>query len=465
MKLWTGGIIKAMDPLMEDFNQSESVDKRLYKQDIQGSLAHVAMLGRQGILPQVEATLIQDTLHEIREEIEAHQMRAISENGCFIAQDTHTTLEMMLIDRIGEVGKKVNTGRSRSDQLPLQQATSLKLYLKEEIHVIQAELHALQSALLLLAKTHAETVMPGYAHLQRTRPVTLAHHLMAYFEMFRRDRQRLQEAYNRADVLPFGSPSLAGMVHRLDRYAVARQLGFEDITASPLDGVSDRDHGIELVSNLSILMMHTSRLCEELVLWSSREFDFIALEEGQKNPVAAELIRGKTGRVYGNLMALLTVMKGLPVTYSQDLQEAREPLFDAADTVKQCLPVLTSLLKTLTIKPEVMAHAAQGGFLHTTDVADYLLDFKNLPEAEVHAIMGRLVMFCLKGDRELNTLSLAEFQQISPRFEADLTDALAMAESVRKHSLVSGPAREQMEEIFSQSEIYLKYHSDYFLPR
>jgi argininosuccinate lyase len=446
---------------MEAFNQSLAVDKRLYRQDILGSMAHVAMLGKQGIIPQYEADQIRRGLQGILADIEAGSQ----EVWISTAEDIHTNIEQILVWRIGEVGKKLHTGRSRNDQVALD----LRMYVKEATQVIQQQLHTLQTTLLDVAKEHTETLMPGYTHLQRAQPVTLAHHLMAYFEMLVRDRQRLHDCYNRTDVMPLGSGALAGTTYPLDRYAVARELGFSDITANSLDAVSDRDFCIELVSSLSILMMHLSRISEELVLWSSQEFNFIAIDERyatgssmmphKHNPDAVELIRGKTGRVYGSLINLLTMMKALPLAYNKDMQEDKEAVFDAIDTVQHCLPILTAVLSTMTVKEDVMLKAAQSGFTNATDVADYLVN-KGLAFRDAYQVVGKLVRYCIQYNLAIEELKLKEFQQFSPLFDKTIYEAISLQQVVNRRNLPGGPAPEAVKQCFVKNENYLAFRKE-----
>ncbi len=384
MKLWGGRFEKATDKLVDDFNSSIRFDSRMYKQDILGSVAHSKMLGKCGIIPQEDSELIQKTLLEILADIESGKIEFEID-----AEDIHMNIEKILISRIGDTGKRLHTGRSRNDQVALD----IRMYLKEEIALIKEMLISLENTIIETSENNLETILPGYTHLQRAQPITLAHHMMAYFQMFRRDIERLNDCYKRTNILPLGSGALAGTTYPLDRKMVADELGFYSITENSLDGVSDRDFAIELASCLSIIMMHLSRFSEELILWSSHEFGFVEMDDAystgssimpqKKNPDVAELVRGKTGRVYGSLMALLTTMKSLPLAYNKDMQEDKEAIFDSVDTVKMCLPVFTKMLATMKFRKENMYKAAQGGFTNATDIADYLVK-KGIPFRSAH---------------------------------------------------------------------------------
>ena len=424
MKLWKGRFSKAANSSAEAFNASIETDQRLYKQDIQGSMAHALMLGRQGIISMEEAEAIRISLREILEDIENGKVEFTIEQ-----EDIHMNIETLLTQRIGDAGKKLHTARSRNDQV----ATDLRLYQKEEIHKVQALLQDLIDTLENLAEEHKETVMPGYTHLQRAQPVTLAMHLCAYVEMFKRDLDRFRDCLKRTDLLPLGAGALAGTTYPIDREFVAKELGFSEICENTMDAVSDRDFAIEFVSCCAMTMMHLSRLCEELILWNSTEFSFIEMDDAfstgssimpqKKNPDMAELIRGKTGRVYGDLFALLTIMKGLPLAYNKDMQEDKPPLFDAGDTLKDCLSILTQVISTMEIKTQNMEKAANSGFMNATDAADYLVK-KSLPFRDCHEIIGKMVLYCIKENKNLDDLTLEEFKNFSPLFEADIYDAI-----------------------------------------
>jgi argininosuccinate lyase len=424
MKLWKGRFSKAANSSAEAFNASIETDQRLYKQDIQGSMAHALMLGWQEIIPMEEAEAIRLSLREILEDIENGKVEFTIEQ-----EDIHMNIETLLTQRIGDAGKKLHTARSRNDQV----ATDLRLYQKEEIHKVQALLQGLIDTLENLAEGHKETVMPGYTHLQRAQPVTLAMHLGAYVEMFKRDSDRFRDCLKRTDLLPLGAGALAGTTYPIDREFVAKELGFSEICENTMDAVSDRDFAIEFVSCCAMTMMHLSRLCEELILWNSTEFSFIEMDDAfstgssimpqKKNPDMAELIRGKTGRVYGDLFALLTIMKGLPLAYNKDMQEDKPPLFDAGDTLKDCLSILTQVIITMEIKTQNMEKAANSGFMNATDAADYLVK-KSLPFRDCHEIIGKMVLYCIKENKNLDDLTLEEFKNFSPLFEADIYDAI-----------------------------------------
>ena len=424
MKLWKGRFSKAANSSAEAFNASIETDQRLYKQDIQGSMAHALMLGRQGIISMEEAEAIRISLREILEDIENGKVEFTIEQ-----EDIHMNIETLLTQRIGDAGKKLHTARSRNDQV----ATDLRLYQKEEIHKVQALLQDLIDTLENLAEEHKETVMPGYTHLQRAQPVTLAMHLCAYVEMFKRDLDRFRDCLKRTDLLPLGAGALAGTTYPIDREFVAKELGFSEICENTMDAVSDRDFAIEFVSCCAMTMMHLSRLCEELILWNSTEFSFIEMDDAfstgssimpqKKNPDMAELIRGKTGRVYGDLFALLTIMKGLPLAYNKDMQEDKPPLFDAGDTLKDCLSILTQVIRTMEIKTQNMEKAANSGFMNATDAADYLVK-KGLPFRDCHEIIGKMVLYCINENKNLDDLTLEEFKNFSSLFEADIYDAI-----------------------------------------
>ena len=440
MKLWGGRFTANTDKAVDDFHSSIRFDSRMYRQDITGSIAHAEMLGKVGVISAEEAELICSTLREILSDIENGKVHFETE-----AEDIHMNIEKILIERIGDTGKKLHTGRSRNDQVALD----LRMYLKDEVRAIRSMLLELLSVLLDISEKNTDTIMPGYTHLQRAQPITLAHHMMAYFQMFRRDAGRLEDCYSRMDVMPLGSGALAGTTYPLDRNFVAEKLGFTAITENSLDGVSDRDFVIELASCLSITMMHLSRFCEELILWSSAEFSFIEMDDAystgssimpqKKNPDVAELIRGKTGRVYGSLIALLTMMKSLPLAYNKDMQEDKEAIFDAVDTVKACLPVFTKMLSTLKIRKETMYRAACGGFTNATDLADYLVK-KGIPFRSAHEIVGKMVLYCIRNNKSLNELAIKELKEFSPKIDDDVYKAISLESCVSGRSLPGGPA-------------------------
>jgi len=456
MKLWGGRFQKATDKLVDDFNSSIRFDARMYKQDILGSIAHATMLGKQGIIKKEDADLIVKTLGEILTDIENGKVEFLID-----AEDIHMNIETILTERLGDVGKRLHTGRSRNDQVALD----LRMYLRDETDALLAMLKETLFALLSIAEAHTDTIMPGYTHLQKAQPVTFAHHVMAYFSMFRRDFERLTDARSRINVLPLGSGALAGTTYPLDREFVAEQLGFDAVCTNSLDGVSDRDFALEFLSCLSILMMHLSRFSEELVLWSSHEFSFVEMDDSystgssimpqKKNPDVAELIRGKTGRVYGSQMALLTTMKGLPLAYNKDMQEDKEAVFDALDTVKMCLPVFTKMLSTMRVNKERMNEGAKGGFTNATDIADYLVK-KGVPFRSSHEIVGKMVARAVETKRDLDEFTLSEMQEFSPLIESDIYHAIDIVTCVEKRNIIGGPAKEQVEKEIKNGYAFLK---------
>lgn len=456
MKLWGGRFGKATDALVDDFNSSIRFDCRMYKQDILGSVAHSEMLGRVGVISQEDAALIGKTLLEILADIEAGNVEFQID-----AEDIHMNIETILIARIGDVGKRLHTGRSRNDQVALD----VRMYLRDETDEICGLLRQVMQTVLDLAEEHTDTIMPGYTHLQKAQPVTFGHHLMAYFEMFRRDLERLADCRKRINVMPLGAGALAGTTYPLDREFVARKLGFDAVTRNSMDSVSDRDFIVELLSALSMIMMHLSRFCEELILWSSHEFSFVEMDDSystgssimpqKKNPDVAELIRGKTGRVYGSLTTILTVMKSLPLAYNKDMQEDKEAAFDAVDTVKLCLPVFTNMLKTMTVKKDAMLEGAKGGFTNATDVADYLVK-KGVPFRESHAIVGKMVAMAIGLKKNLDDFTLEEFHECSPLIEEDIYDAISMRTCVDGRNLAGGTAPERVRKEVQAGAAYLK---------
>lgn len=455
-KLWGGRFQKSTDKKVDDFNSSIRFDKRMYRQDIRGSIAHATMLGKQGIIPKADSELIVSELKNILEDIDAGKVEFLID-----AEDIHMNIEKILTDRIGDAGKRLHTGRSRNDQVALD----IRMFLMDETAEIEEMVKHTLHTLLNIAKQHTETIMPGYTHLQKAQPITFAHHLMAYFEMFKRDLDRLEDCRKRTNVMPLGSGALAGTTYPLDRKFVAEFLGFDDVTLNSLDGVSDRDFIIELASALSLIMMHMSRLCEELILWSSHEFSFVEMDDAystgssimpqKKNPDVAELIRGKTGRVYGHLMGLLTTMKGLPLAYNKDMQEDKEPIFDAIDTVKLCLPVFCDMISTMTVKKDNMLKGSKGGFTNATDAADYLVK-KGLPFREAHSIIGQMVFYCIERDIALDQLTLDEFRKFSPIIDEDIYNAISMETCVNDRKVIGGPAKEVVEKAIKKGEIFLE---------
>lgn len=456
MKMWSGRFSKASDRLTEDFNASISFDKRMYRQDIAGSIAHARMLAQQGIISAEERDLIVAGLEEIRQELEEGQLEFT-----VAAEDVHMNIETFLTEKIGAVGKKLHTARSRNDQVALD----LRLYLRDETGEIRRLILDLQQTLLDLAGQHLQTIMPGYTHLQKAQPVTLAHHLLAYFEMLRRDLGRLDDCYRRMDSMPLGSGALAGTGFNLDREAVRQELGFAGITRNSLDAVSDRDFALEFMSLASILMMHLSRFSEELILWSSGEFAFLEMDDAfstgssimpqKKNPDLAELVRGKTGRVYGDLFSLLTVMKALPLAYNKDLQEDKEALFDAVDTVKKCLIVLAPMLRTARFQTQRMAAAAQEGFTNATDLADYLAA-RGLPFRDAHAVVGQAVLYCIQAGQALQDLPLEKFQQLSPLIGEDIYEYIDISACVARRRVAGAPAPEMVSQALQEAREWMR---------
>lgn len=445
MKLWGGRFSKETDKVVEHFHSSISFDSRLYKCDIRGSMAHARMLGRQGIISLEEAQLIIDTLEEIEKDIEAGKIVFQEE-----AEDIHMNVETLLIQRIGETGKKLHTARSRNDQVALD----TRMYLKEELRSVSSLLIGLQDILLEKANRHKEVIMPGYTHLQKAQPVLFAHHLLAYFEMFQRDLERLRDCFKRADVMPLGSGALAGTTFPLDREAVKEELGFAQVSRNSMDAVSDRDFVVEAVFDMSLIMMHLSRFCEEIILWSTDEFKFVEVDDAygtgssimpqKKNPDVAELIRGKTGRVYGDLVALLAVMKSLPLAYNKDMQEDKENLFDALDTVKGCLAVFAPMVATLKVNASNMYRGAKGGFTNATDAADYLVG-KGIPFREAHKIAGKLVAYSIERGLTLEEVPLDKFKEFSPAVGEDIYQALTVESCVRRRDVLGGTGTRRVE--------------------
>ena len=455
-KLWGGRFQKSTDKKVDDFNSSIRFDQRMYAQDIKGSIAHAKMLGKQGIIDIKESEKIVNGLLEVLSDIENGKVEFLID-----AEDIHMNVEKLLTDKIGDAGKRLHTGRSRNDQVALD----IRMYLMDEIDEIYEMVKALMSAILSIAKEHTETIMPGYTHLQKAQPISFAHHMMAYFEMLKRDSERLLDTKKRTNVMPLGSGALAGTTYPLDREFVADQLGFAGVTQNSLDGVSDRDFVIELASSLSIIMMHLSRFSEELILWSSHEFSFVEMDDAfstgssimpqKKNPDVAELIRGKTGRVYGHLMGLLTTMKGIPLAYNKDMQEDKEPIFDAIDTVKLCLPVFCDMITTMTIRRENMLKGAKGGFTNATDVADYLVK-KGMPFRDAHEVVGKLVFYSISKDKALDELTIDEFKEFSSIIDEDVYDAISMETCVNGRTVIGGPAKETVEKAIAVAEKYIE---------
>ena len=449
-KAWGGRFTKETDKTVEGFTSSLSFDRRLYRQDIRGSMAHAAMLAKRGIISEEEAELIRGGLAEIRDEIDAGEFPFRQEY-----EDIHLNIEKRLIEKIGPTGGKLHTARSRNDQVALD----MHLYFKEEIQAVQALVRELQGALLEKAEGHHDVIMPGYTHLQRAQPVLFPHHLMAYFFMLERDHGRLGDCLKRADLSPLGAGALAGTTFPIDREMVARELGLGGVYPNSMDAVSDRDYLAEFLSAASLIMAHLSRLCEELILWSTTEFAFIEMDDSfstgssimpqKKNPDVAELIRGKTGRVYGSLMGLLTVIKGLPLAYHTDLQEDKERTFDALDTVKASLKVAAGMISTLEVRRERMAEAVRQDFSNATDLADYLAK-KGLPFREAHEVVGRAVLHCIRSGKYLLGLGLEEFRSFSNLIEGDVYETISPEHCVRDRTSLGGTAP---DEVLKQIEL------------
>ena len=457
MNLWGGRFTKPTNQLVYDFNASIKFDKTFASQDIKGSIGHVKMLTKQEILTQEEGQLIEKTLKEILNEVENGTLE-IDENF----EDIHSFVESTLIDRIGDTGKKLHTGRSRNDQVALD----MRLYTKDQIEMLNTLLVDLLKTIHEIMKEHIDTIMPGFTHLQKAQPITLAHHMGAYFEMFKRDQSRLHDIYERMDYCPLGSGALAGTTYPLDREYSAEILGFKGPCLNSIDGVSDRDYLIELLSAMSTMMMHMSRLSEEMIIWNTNEYQFIDLDDTfstgssimpqKKNPDIAELIRGKTGRVYGALTSLLTTMKGLPLAYNKDMQEDKELTFDAIDTVKGCLALFTGMISTMKFNKEVMSKSARHGFTNATDAADYLVNH-GVPFRDAHGIVGRIVLYCIDKGIAIDDMSLDELKAISPVFEEDIYDAISMDTCVNKRLTIGAPSKEAMTQVIAIEKEYLAH--------
>jgi len=458
MKLWSGRFNKDTNALVDELNASIDFDSRMFREDIRGSIAHASMLGAQGIIDKEESEKIIACLNEILSDIEAGRLEFNRD-----AEDIHMFVEAELTRRIGDAGKRVHTARSRNDQVALD----FRLYLKREAIEIKGQILELMKVILKLAEGGIDVIMPAYTHLQRAQPTTFAHYMMAYANMLLRDVTRLEDCLERMDECPLGSGALTSTTYPIDRLRVARELGFARVTQNSLDGVSDRDFAIEFMGCISILMMHLSRLSEEIIMWCSWEFKFIELDDAfatgssimpqKKNPDIAELVRGKTGRVYGNLMALLTVMKALPLAYNKDMQEDKEPVFDTIDTVKKCLPVFTAMLNTMRLLPENMRRAASAGFINATDCADYLVK-KGMPFRDAYTVVGRLVNYCIANNETLETLSLEKYREVSSLFDEDVYQAISLETCVKARRAPGGPAPESVKE-------QMKYISDFIRGR
>ena len=455
-QLWGGRFTKETDKLVYNFNASISFDQKFYAQDIRGSIAHVTMLQKQGILTKEEKESIIEGLKGIQADVENGTLEITDEY-----EDIHSFVEANLIDRIGDAGKKLHTGRSRNDQVALD----MRLYTRDEIEALDTLLKELLEVLLKLMKEHIETYMPGFTHLQKAQPVTLAHHLGAYFEMFKRDRLRMKDIRKRMNYCPVGAGALAGTTYPLDREYTAELLGFDGPTLNSMDSVSDRDYLIEMLSAMSTVMMHLSRFCEEVIIWNSNEYQFVEIDDAystgssimpqKKNPDIAELVRGKTGRVYGALMSLLTTMKGIPLAYNKDMQEDKELVFDAIDTTKGCLALFTGMLRTMRFRKQRMEDSAKNGFTNATDAADYLVNH-GVPFRDAHGIVGQLVLYCIDKNIALDDMSLEEYKAISPVFEEDIYEAISMKTCVEMRNTIGAPGKSAMEQAIALEEAYLK---------
>ena len=455
MKLWGGRFTKETNQLVHNFNESLSFDRKFYRQDIRGSIAHVKMLARQGILTSEDEKAIIDGLTGILEDLDSGKL-TIPEHSEY--EDIHSFVEGTLTERIGEAGKRLHTGRSRNDQVALD----MKLYTRDEIGELDGLLKDLLKELLEIMEENLDTFMPGFTHLQKAQPITLAHHMGAYFEMFSRDRSRLGDIRRRMNYCPLGSGALAGTTYPLDRSYTAELLGFDGPTLNSMDSVADRDYLIELLAALSTISMHLSRFCEEIIIWNTNEYRFVEIDDSystgssimpqKKNPDIAELIRGKSGRVYGALVSLLTTMKGLPLAYNKDMQEDKALSFDAIDTVKGCLALFTGMISTMTFRKDVMEESAKRGFTNATDAADYLVNH-GVPFRDAHGIVGQLVLACIERGISLDELALEEYQKISPVFEEDIYQAISMETCVEKRTTIGAPGRKAMEQVI---EVYRK---------
>lgn len=455
-QLWGGRFTKQTDEMVFDFNASITFDKRLFHEDVTGSIVHATMLAKQGILTEEERKSIVEGLTGILEDVDDGTL-AIDETQ----EDIHSFVEATLIDRIGDAGKKLHTGRSRNDQVALD----MRLYTRARVAEIDGLLKKLLEAILDTMENNLDTYMPGFTHLQKAQPITLAHHYGAYFEMFKRDRQRLTDIYKRMNYCPLGAGALAGTTYPLDREYTARLLRFEGPTLNSIDSVADRDYLIEFLSALSTIMMHLSRFSEEIIIWNSNEYQFVELDDAystgssimpqKKNPDIAELVRGKTGRVYGALMALLTTMKGLPLAYNKDMQEDKEMAFDAMDTAADCITLFTGMIQTMKFRKDRMAKSAMNGFTNATDAADYLVG-KGVPFRDAHGIIGRLVLYCIEKDTSIDALSLEELRSISDKFDEDIYDAISLKTCVEKRLTIGAPGEKMMKQVIEKNKEYLK---------
>lgn len=458
--LWGGRFTKDTDQMVYDFNASILFDKKLYKQDIRGSIAHVTMLAKQNILTEDDKNAIIAGLEGILKDVE---------NGNLIIdskyEDIHSFVEANLIDRIGDAGKRLHTGRSRNDQVALD----MRLYTREQVCHTDSLLKTLMLAIMKTMEENTETYMPGFTHLQKAQPTTLAHHYGAYFEMFKRDRERLADIYKRMNYCPLGAGALAGTTYPLDRNYTAELLGFAGPTLNSMDSVADRDYLIEFLAALSTIMMHLSRFSEEIIIWNSNEYQFVEIDDAystgssimpqKKNPDIAELVRGKTGRVYGALMSLLTTMKGIPLAYNKDMQEDKEMAFDAMETVQNCILLFTGMIETMKFRNDKMAKSALGGFTNATDAADYLVN-RGVAFRDAHGIIGRLVLYCIEKNCSIDDLSLDELTNISPVFEQDIYDAISLKTCVEKRLTIGAPGKDAMDEVIAINKAYLEKYQD-----
>lgn len=455
-QLWGGRFTKDTDELVYRFNASISFDQKFFSQDIEGSIAHVVMLQKQGILTKDEKDAIVKGLTGIRDDVESGKLEITDKY-----EDIHSFVEANLIDRIGDVGKKLHTGRSRNDQVALD----MKLYIRSELLNVDDILKELLYSLLKIMEENTETYMPGFTHLQKAQPVTLAHHFGAYFEMFKRDRLRLRDIYHRMNYCPLGSGALAGTTYPLDRVYTASLLGFEGPTLNSMDSVADRDYVVEFLSALSTIMMHLSRFCEEIIIWNSNEYQFVEIDDAystgssimpqKKNPDIAELVRGKTGRVYGALISMLTTLKGIPLAYNKDMQEDKELTFDAIDTVKGCLSLFNGMITTMKFRKDVMEKSAMNGFTNATDAADYLVNH-GVPFRDAHSIIGKLVLTCIEKNKAILDLTMEEFKEISDVFEPDIYDAVSLKTCVEKRLTVGAPGKAAMDQVIAMEKEYLE---------
>ena len=451
MKLWGGRFTKETNQLVQNFNESLSFDRKFYRQDIRGSIAHVKMLAKQGILSEKDRDDIIRGLEGIRDDLDSGKLTISSDSGY---EDIHSFVEGTLTERIGEAGKRLHTGRSRNDQVALD----MKLYIRDEIDELDGLVKGLLQELLDIMEKNTETYMPGFTHLQKAQPITLAHHMGAYFEMFFRDRGRLKDIRRRMNYCPLGSGALAGTTYPLDREYTAELLDFDGPTLNSMDSVADRDYLIELLAALSTISMHLSRFCEEIIIWNTNEYRFVELDDAystgssimpqKKNPDIAELIRGKCGRVYGALVSLLTTMKGLPLAYNKDMQEDKELTFDAVDTVKGCLALFAGMLSSMSFRKDVMEESAKRGFTNATDAADYLVN-KGVPFRDAHGIVGQLVLLCIEKGISLDDLPLGEYKRISPVFEEDVYQAISMKTCVDRRQTLGAPGLEAMKKVIA----------------